>query len=207
MKTRIILSAVILGVVLGCGPKSEQKDEFLLHYNTMGVNEIHMVDYSIDGSVSVDSANQRFCVFGFPMKMICNVDVNGRREETMVFGDSVVAFKADYDAPEYVSYVERLVHSADTTYKITISEDVVGLDYCILVDAKDCVRYVTDKFNEQCEPYTMDCSSYREGYVVVNYESGGGTATSGMPPCCRPDAALISCNSWIEARRLGKKFS
>lgn len=170
MNTKRLAIAGMLIVLTACAlPTDQTKDR------SMTWVSVSLSDYFVDQSISRDSANRRMSETGLPFRLGCVCSDTYEQKELLIYHDSVAAFTTEtYSSPEYISSICKIESAGFTTYRITISEDVVGLDYFILIASDDGTIYESDKFNENCEPYEVvkDAINLHDGYITVKYESG-----------------------------------
>lgn len=172
---QVAVLVCVIWVQLGCSskllPDQESADSISVD-SVEGVSTIYLTDYFIEQSIDVDSVNSLLRKNDFPFSVKEEGGGDGP-SSSLVYDNSITVFHSEYTSPEYVSLIRRATQD-DTQYGIVISEDVVGLDYWLFIFSNDSTIYVTDKFNENAEPYEMedDISSCRNGFITVKYQSG-----------------------------------
>lgn len=172
---QVAVLVCVIWVQLGCSskllPDQESADSISVD-SVEGVSTIYLTDYFVEQSIDVDSVNSLLRKNDFPFSVKEEGGEVGP-SRSLVYDNSVTVFHSEYTSPEYVSLIRRATQD-DTQYGIVISEDVVGLDYWLFIFSNDSTIYVTDKFNENAEPYEMedDISSCRNGFITVKYQSG-----------------------------------
>ncbi|MCQ2261518.1 MAG: hypothetical protein MJZ77_09035 [Bacteroidales bacterium] len=172
---QVAVLVCVIWVQLGCSskllPDQESADSISVD-SVEGVSTIYLTDYFVEQSIDVDSVNSLLRKNDFPFSVKEEGGEDGP-SRSLVYVNSVTVFHSEYTSPEYVSLIRRATQD-DTQYGIVISEDVVGLDYWLFIFSNDSTIYVTDKFNENAEPYEMedDISSCRNGFITVKYQSG-----------------------------------
>lgn len=172
---QVAVLVCVIWVQLGCSskllPDQESADSISVD-SVEGVSTIYLTDYFVEQSIDVDSVNSLLRKNDFPFSVKEEGGEVGP-SRSLVYVNSVTVFHSEYTSPEYVSLIRRATQD-DTQYGIVISEDVVGLDYWLFIFSNDSTIYVTDKFNENAEPYEMedDISSCRNGFITVKYQSG-----------------------------------
>lgn len=172
---QVAVLVCVIWVQLGCSSKllSDQESADSISVDSVeGVSTIYLTDYFVEQSIDVDSVNSLLRKNDFPFSVKEEGGEVGP-SRSLVYVNSVTVFHSEYTSPEYVSLIRRATQD-DTQYGIVISEDVVGLDYWLFIFSNDSTIYVTDKFNENAEPYEMedDISSCRNGFITVKYQSG-----------------------------------
>lgn len=172
---QVAVLVCVIWVQLGCSskllPDQESADSISVD-SVEGVSTIYLTDYFVEQSIDVDSVNSILRKNDFPFSVKEEGGEVGP-SRSLVYDNSVTVFHSEYTSPEYVSLIRRATQD-DTQYGIVISEDVVGLDYWLFIFSNDSTIYVTDKFNENAEPYEMedDASNCRNGFVTIKYQSG-----------------------------------
>lgn len=172
---QVAVLVCVIWVPLGCASKSAPDLEIvdsIFPDSAEGMSTIYLTDYFVEQSIDVDSVNSLLRKNDFPFSVKEEGGEVGP-SSSLVYDNSVTVFHSEYTSPEYVSLIRRATQD-DTQYGIVISEDVVGLDYWLFIFSNDSTIYVTDKFNENAEPYEMedDISSCRNGFITVKYQSG-----------------------------------
>lgn len=172
---QVAVLVCVIWVPLGCASKSAPDLEIvdsIFPDSAEGMSTVYLTDYFIEQSIDVDSVNSLLRKNDFPFSVKEEGGGDGP-SRSLVYDNSVTVFHSEYTSPEYVSLIRRGTQD-DTQYGIVISEDVVGLDYWLFIFSNDSTIYVTDKFNENAEPYEMDddISSCRNGFITVKYQSG-----------------------------------
>lgn len=172
---QVVVLVCVIWVQLGCSSKLSPDLEIadsISADSAEGVSTIYLTDYFIEQSIDVDSVNSLLRKNDFPFSVKEEGGEVGP-SSSLVYDNSMTIFHTEYTSPEYVSLIRRGTQD-DTQYGIMISEDVVGLDYWLFIFSNDSTIYVTDKFNENAEPYEMedDISSCRNGFITVKYQSG-----------------------------------
>lgn len=172
---QVAVLVCVIWVPLGCASKSAPDLEIvdsIFPDSAEGMSTVYLTDYFVEQSIDVDSVNSLLRKNDFPFSVKEEGGEVGP-SRSLVYVNSVTVFHSEYTSPEYVSLIRRTTQD-DTQYGIVISEDVVGLDYWLFIFSNDSTIYVTDKFNENAEPYEMedDISSCRNGFITVKYQSG-----------------------------------
>lgn len=172
---QVAVLVCVIWVPLGCASKSAPDLEIvdsIFPDSAEGMSTVYLTDYFVEQSIDVDSVNSLLRKNDFPFSVKEEGGEDGP-SSSLVYDNSVTVFHSEYTSPEYVSLIRRAIQD-DTQYGIVISEDVVGLDYWLFIFSNDSTIYVTDKFNENAEPYEMedDISSCRNGFITVKYQSG-----------------------------------
>lgn len=172
---QVAVLVCVIWVPLGCASKSAPDLEIvdsIFPDSAEGMSTVYLTDYFVEQSIDVDSVNSLLRKNDFPFSVKEEGGEDGP-SSSLVYDNSVTVFHSEYTSPEYVSLIRRATQD-DTQYGIVISEDVVGLDYWLFIFSNDSTIYVTDKFNENAEPYEMedDISSCRNGFITVKYQSG-----------------------------------
>lgn len=172
---QVAVLVCVIWVPLGCASKSAPDLEIvdsIFPDSAEGMSTVYLTDYFVEQSIDVDSVNSLLRKNDFPFSVKEEGGEVGP-SSSLVYDNSMTIFHTEYTSPEYVSLIRRAIQD-DTQYGIVISEDVVGLDYWLFIFSNDSTIYVTDKFNENAEPYEMedDISSCRNGFITVKYQSG-----------------------------------
>lgn len=171
----VVALVCVIWVPLGCASKSAPDLEIadsISADSAEGMSTVYLTDYFVEQSIDVDSVNSLLRKNDFPFSVKEEGGEVGP-SSSLVYDNSMTVFHTEYTSPEYVSLIRRGTQD-DTQYGIMISEDVVGLDYWLFIFSNDSTIYVTDKFNENVEPYEMedDVSNCRNGFVTIKYQSG-----------------------------------
>lgn len=168
---QVAVLVCVIWVPLGCASKSAPDLEIvdsIFPDSAEGMSTVYLTDYFVEQSIDVDSVNSLLRKNDFPFSVKEEGGEVGP-SSSLVYDNSMTIFHTEYTSPEYVSLIRRATQD-DTQYGIVISEDVVGLDYWLFIFSNDSTIYVTDKFNDNAEPYEMedDISSCRNGFITVN---------------------------------------
>lgn len=87
-------------------------------------------------------------------------------------GDTTNVFVNDNNCEEYFSEVSKVYDKTNGDYYIVVvSEDIVGLDYFILIRESPLRVYISEKYNMQAEPYDFieQSINFKKNSIGIHY--------------------------------------
>ena len=165
-QTNLLLSLVISVCLCNCNvsnPETEQladNNETPVSQNDKqsesAINDIELYRYYLDHDINIDSANKLLSNGNFPFYLKHtkygkdDVDILSYQNGTQ---KAIDLYESNCHSPEYIYGISRLEYDSVSFYRIIISEDVVGLDYFILVRTAPFTIYVSDLYNSNAMSY------------------------------------------------------
>lgn len=117
---------------------------------------IQLNNYFVDGSISIDSINLLLKNNDYPF-ILSKVILDNYKTDLLKYDDRTCApielFAVNHYSPEYVNRIFKIEHESIVYYLIIISEDVVGLDYFLLLLTTPFTVYLSEKYNYDVKPY------------------------------------------------------
>ena len=164
--TNLLLSLVISVCLCNCNvsnPETEQltdNNETPVSQNDKqsesAINDIVLYRYYLDHDINTDSVNKLLSNNNFPFYLKHtkygkdDVDILSYQNGTQ---EPIDLYVSNYYSPEYIYEISRLEYDSVSFYRIIITEDVVGLDYFLLVRTAPFTVYVSDKYNFNAMSY------------------------------------------------------
>ena len=130
------------------------------------INDIELYRYYLDHDINIDSVNKLLSNSNFPFCLKHtkygkdDVDILSYQNGTQ---KAIDLYESNCHSPEYIYGISRLEYDSVSFYRIIISEDVVGLDYFILVRTAPFSVYVSD-------PYNINAMSYKFIEESIDFE-------------------------------------
>ena len=120
------------------------------------INDIVLYRYCLDHDINTDSVNKLLSNNNFPLYLKHtkygkdDVDILSYQNGTQ---EPIDFYVSNYYSPEYIYEISRLEYDSVSFYRIIITEDVVGLDYFLLVRTAPFTIYVSDLYNANAMSY------------------------------------------------------
>jgi hypothetical protein len=132
--------------------------------------------FTVEQNLSVENCNKLLqknkLPFCFKIALKQNTDyIDTILVLQYINGSKFIDIVSINNSEEYIDEISAICYKSNKYYRILVSEDIVGLDYFLIVKESPFECYISDEYNFQADYYNFEEYSinFKKGFIEIYY--------------------------------------